>query len=205
MEREKRTSLLILILYLTITMAVILFSIYSQKETALSSPEIMQNATYAVILAATFIFMRISRKSLREIGLFHHDFRRQIVTGIIIAIIFLIIWGILFGLGNSPKGNLLYLVLSQFLVALTEELMFRGYILSILEDIVQTPNRAVFISALLFGLWHYPATHNIPLVLITFLTGAIYSTLRIVFRETDDEISVFSITIAHWAFNVIST
>lgn len=100
-------------------------------------------------------------------------------------------------------GNSLYFIVSQILVAFSEELLFRGYILTMLRDITRTPDRAVIISALIFGLWHYPVSHNISLVLLTAFTGAIYSSLRTIFEKTDDEIGIISLTVAHWLFNIV--
>lgn len=81
--------------------------------------------------------------------------------------------------------------------------MFRGYVLAMFKDIVKTSERAVLLSALVFGLWHYPVSHNLGLVLLTFFTGAVYGSLRTVFEKTDKEISILSIGVAHWVMNVI--
>lgn len=89
------------------------------------------------------------------------------------------------------------------MVAFSEELLFRGYILAMLRDIMKTPNQAVLISALVFGLWHYPVSHNISLVLLAAFTGAIYGSLRTIFEKTGDEIGIVSLTISHWLFNII--
>ena len=101
------------------------------------------------------------------------------------------------------NGCSLYIVLSQLLVAFAEELFFRGYLLEMMKDVARTSERAVIISAFLFGLWHYPISHNIGLVIITFFLGAIYGTLRTLFEKTEKEIGIVSLSIAHWLFNVV--
>lgn len=101
------------------------------------------------------------------------------------------------------SGCSLYIVLSQLLVAFAEELFFRGYLLEMMKDVARTSERAVIISAFLFGLWHYPISHNIGLVIITFFLGAIYGTLRTLFEKTEKEIGIVSLSIAHWLFNVV--
>lgn len=93
--------------------------------------------------------------------------------------------------------------LSQLLVAFAEELFFRGYLLEMMKVVAKTSERAVIISAFLFGLWHYPISHNIGLVIITFFLGAIYGTLRTLFEKTEKEIGIVSLSIAHWLFNVV--
>ena len=101
------------------------------------------------------------------------------------------------------NGCSLYVVLSQLLVAFAEELFFRGYLLEMMKVVAKTSERAVIISAFLFGLWHYPISHNIGLVIITFFLGAIYGTLRTLFAKTEKEIGIVSLSIAHWLFNVV--
>lgn len=128
---------------------------------------------------------------------------RQLLTGVVIGIIFFIVGGILIRWRVSFTGNTLYFIISQILVAFSEELLFRGYILAMLRDMMKTPNQAVIISALLFGLWHYPVSHNISLVLLTAFTGAVYGSLRTIFEKTDDEIGIVSLTTSHWLFNII--
>lgn len=128
---------------------------------------------------------------------------RQLLTGAIVGTIFFIVGGILIGGRGSFTGNTLYFIISQILVAFSEELLFRGYILAMLRDMMKTPNQAVIISALVFGLWHYPVSHNISLVLLTAFTGAVYGSLRTIFEKTDDEIGIVSLTVSHWLFNII--
>lgn len=75
--------------------------------------------------------------------------------------------------------------------------------MAMLRDIMKTPNQAVLILDLVFGLWHYPVSHNISLVLLAAFTGAVYGSLRTIFEKTDDEIGIVSLTVSHWLFNII--
>lgn len=189
---------------LLISMAIILSALYLNRVPKFNSPKLIQNGAYILILLNTLIFIKISKKTLREVGVFQHHFLRQIIVGFVIGVIFLAVAGIFVGWGGFSGKDFMYLAFSQVLVAFTEELLFRGYILAILEDVTDKPDRAVFISALLFGLWHYPAAQNVMLVFIMILTGAVYGTLRIVFERMEDEIGILSLTTAHWIFNVFS-
>lgn len=117
--------------------------------------------------------------------------------------ILLVVCGAFTGWRFFTNGCSLYIVLSQLLVAFAEELFFRGYLLEMMKDVARTSERAVIVSALLFGLWHYPISHNIGLVIITFFLGAIYGTLRTLFEKTEKEIGIVSLSIAHWLFNVV--
>lgn len=165
--------------------------------------EILQNGAYVLMVLGTLAFIALSKKSLRDVGLFRVHLVRQLIVGGVIGGIFLVACGAFTGWRFFANGCSLYIVLSQLLVAFAEELFFRGYLLEMMKDVARTSERAVIISAFLFGLWHYPISHNIGLVIITFFLGAIYGTLRTLFEKTEKEIGIVSLSIAHWLFNVV--
>lgn len=167
------------------------------------STEILQNGAYVLMVLGTLAFIAMSKKSLRDVGLFRVHFVRQLIVGGVIGGILLVVCGAFTGWRFFANGCSLYIVLSQLLVAFAEELFFRGYLLEMMKDVARTSERAVIVSALLFGLWHYPISHNIGLVIITFFLGAIYGTLRTLFAKTEKEIGIVSLSIAHWLFNVV--
>lgn len=174
------------------------------KNVALNfSTEILQNGVYVLMVLGTLAFIAMSKKSLRDVGLFRVHFVRQLIVGGVIGGILLVVCGAFTGWRFFANGCSLYIVLSQLLVAFAEELFFRGYLLEMMKDVARTSERAVIVSALLFGLWHYPISHNIGLVIITFFLGAIYGTLRTLFEKTEKEIGIVSLSIAHWLFNVV--
>lgn len=165
--------------------------------------EILQSGAYVLMVLGTLAFIAMSKISLRDVGLFCGHFVRQLIVGGMIGGIFLVACGAFTGWRFFANGCSLYIVLSQLLVAFAEELFFRGYLLEMMKDVARTSERAVIVSALLFGLWHYPISHNIGLVIITFFLGAIYGTLRTLFEKTEKEIGIVSLSIAHWLFNVV--
>lgn len=165
--------------------------------------EILQNGAYVLMVLGTLVFIALSKKSLRDVGLLRVHFVRQLIVGGVIGGILLVVCGAFTGWRFFANGCSLYIVLSQLLVAFAEELFFRGYLLEMMKDVARTSERAVIISAFLFGLWHYPISHNIGLVIITFFLGAIYGTLRTLFEKTEKEIGIVSLSIAHWLFNVV--
>lgn len=167
------------------------------------STEILQNGAYVLMVLGTLMFIVLGKKSLRDVGLFRLHLVRQLIVGGVIGGILLVVCGAFTGWRFFANGCSLYIVLSQLLVAFAEELFFRGYLLEMMKDVARTSERAVIISAFLFGLWHYPISHNIGLVIITFFLGAIYGTLRTLFEKTEKEIGIVSLSIAHWLFNVV--
>ena len=165
--------------------------------------EILQNGAYVLMVLGTLAFIAMNKKTLRDVGLFRVHLVRQLIVGGVIGGILLVVCGAFTGWRFFANGCSLYVVLSQLLVAFAEELFFRGYLLEMMKDVARTSERAVIISAFLFGLWHYPISHNIGLVIITFFLGAIYGTLRTLFEKTEKEIGIVSLSIAHWLFNVV--
>lgn len=200
----KKKTFLLTIVPLIISLAITLGAVYLYKNMSLSGTcnRIIQNTAYVLMLLTTLFFMKISKKSFREFGVFKEHLFKQIIVGIIISGVFLLLAALL-GWRPYLKENLLYLVLSQVLVAFSEELLFRGFVLAMVKDMVNTSNKVVAISAIIFGVWHYPIGQNIGQVIIAFFLGVIFGALRTIFYNTDDEIGVPSLVIVHWALNVI--
>ena len=203
-DNMKRVKSIVQVTSALLIMTGIIHTTMVIKNVAPNFPaEILQSGAYVLMVLGTLAFIAMSKKSLRDVGLFRVHFVRQLIVGGVIGGIFLVACGAFTGWRFFTNGCSLYVVLSQLLVAFAEELFFRGYLLEMMKDVARTSERAVIISAFLFGLWHYPISHNIGLVIITFFLGAIYGTLRTLFEKTEKEIDIVSLSIAHWLFNVV--
>lgn len=200
----KRVKSIVQVTSALLIMMGIIHATMTIKNVAPNVPaEILQSGAYVLMVLGTLAFIAMSKKSLRDVGLFRVHFVRQLIVGGVIGGILLVVCGAFTGWRFFANGCSLYIVLSQLLVAFAEELFFRGYLLEMMKDVARTSERAVIVSALLFGLWHYPISHNIGLVIITFFLGAIYGTLRTLFEKTEKEIGIVSLSLAHWLFNVV--
>lgn len=203
-DNMKRVKSIVQVTSALLIMMGIIHATMTIKNVAPNFPaEILQSGAYVLMVLGTLAFIAMSKKSLRDVGLFRGHFVRQLIVGGVIGGILLVVCGAFTGWRFFANGCSLYIVLSQLLVAFAEELFFRGYLLEMMKVVAKTSERAVIISALLFGLWHYPISHNIGLVIITFFLGAIYGTLRTLFEKTEKEIGIVSLSIAHWLFNVV--
>lgn len=203
-DNMKRVKSIVQVTSALLIMTGIIHTTMVIKNVAPNFPaEIMQSGAYVLMVLGTLAFIALSKKSLRDVGLFRVHLVRQLIVGGVIGGILLVVCGAFTGWRFFANGCSLYIVLSQLLVAFAEELFFRGYLLEMMKDVARTSERAVIVSALLFGLWHYPISHNIGLVIITFFLGAIYGTLRTLFEKTEKEIGIVSLSIAHWLFNVV--
>ena len=200
----KRVKSIVQVTSALLIMMGIIHATMTIKRAAPNFPaEILQSGAYVLMVLGTLAFIAMSKISLRDVGLFCGHFVRQLIVGGVIGGILLVVCGAFTGWRFFANGCSLYIVLSQLLVAFAEELFFRGYLLEMMKDVARTSERAVIISAFLFGLWHYPISHNISLVIITFFLGGIYGTLRTLFAKTEKEIGIVSLSIAHWLFNVV--
>ena len=203
-DNMKRVKSIVQVTSALLIMMGIIHATMTIKSVAPNVPaEILQNGAYVLMVLGTLAFIAMNKKTLRDVGLFRVHLVRQLIVGGVIGGILLVVCGAFTGWRFFANGCSLYIVLSQLLVAFAEELFFRGYLLEMMKDVARTSERAVIISAFLFGLWHYPISHNIGLVIITFFLGAIYGTLRTLFAKTEKEIGIVSLSIAHWLFNVV--
>ena len=133
-----------------------------------------------VALLAVFLFRKfIDRKSFMSLGLGFSGHANDAISGFLLAPIILGIGTIILHVSGHLQwvdvtfdGNQLFISLGMVaIVALYEEIMFRGYILN---NLMQSFNKwvALIISALLFAVFHMdnPSANIIPLLNI-FLAG----------------------------------
>jgi len=129
-------------------------------------------AIYAISLAILILFIKLGKSSLREHGFRKPtQMRRDMLlsasfTGIYIIV--MLIPGFLFGFTSRPFPGFLFLIVNiprAILIAITTELIFRGYIFRNL-----TRNHGFFISlyasSVMFGLH----TYEFPISIMNLLT-----------------------------------
>ena len=158
---------------------------------------------YLVVLTVFWV----EGRSGRELGLIRSRLGRSLAAGLIIGLIFYFLSNLLYAagapllLGASPKFSpvalnldvLVSVLVSSFiLAALSEELLFRGYLQGGAERAIG-PDRAVIYSAFLFGLWHiawgiplagnpvFALVYGLSYVMFAFLSGIV---LAVAYRST---------------------
>lgn len=105
----------------------------------------------------------------------------------------------LFGFLNYGTKNTLVFFAFQLLVVVTEELFFRGWLLSVLQ-IRLHPALAVGITALLFGLVHL-ITAGLVSFLFSTVLGLVFAVVKVKFKSC----SVYSLMLAHLLYNLAYT
>lgn len=117
----------------------------------------------AVAFTATYLFLRIDKKSFRDIGLnFEQTTLKKFFAGVLFGIILMgtatlfVISYSSFKFETNPNGSILYFLLSTFpllILAFMEEVGFRAYPLIILKQHIGI-RIAIMITSLLFALYH---------------------------------------------------
>ncbi|WP_294373566.1 CPBP family intramembrane glutamic endopeptidase [uncultured Clostridium sp.] len=173
--------------------------IYNNETISIIIKKAVQNFTYIILFIITLTLMKISTISFKKYGLFLSKFYMQMLLGVIVSIIMLIAQLIFFRSIPQIPSQLIYTLISQFIVSISEETFWRGFILENVEEIIKSNNMTVFISALLFALYHYPINHSISQVINAFFLGIVFGVLRTEFKET---IGIPTLATAHAIINI---
>lgn len=162
-------------------------------------------------LVCLIIIRIFLKESFKEYGLYFSKLPTQIFSGIILsAIILYLVYGnhIYMSISEmldrflnifpTPLSIFLY-ILNIFLYVLPEEVVYRGILINFFQKLFRYPFITIFLSALLFGISHYPASHNWDNVMFTFVFGFVFSYLRV---KEPENVSLLSLIIAHFLYNV---
>lgn len=210
--RERKKPIILTVGALAITYMITAVTIYLYRNLKPASDMVfhmIQNASYLLMTLDTFLFMKLSGKPMKEFGLFKRDILKQVISAVIMIAVLMVL-ALVTGWRPTAKEGFWLLAFKQVFVAFSEELLFRGFVLTMFKeifasfkDVFATTRRAVFWSALLFGLWHYPWGQNIRQVISTFIFGLIFGALRTVYEDTDSEIGIPALAAVHWVMNTI--
>ena len=105
----------------------------------------------------------------------------------------------------SMKPDFFYILITTFYcffcVGFSEELIFRGVLISFFQKKFRDFRVSIYLSALLFGISYYLATHDIGQAAYFFVLGIIFGYLRI---QEPEKFTLFSLILAHFLFNIFS-
>jgi membrane protease YdiL (CAAX protease family) len=194
--------------------AVLLLVAYSSHIVAFGNTKIIKMVltilVYAVLVGIPFIISKWKHISLRDFGYSRRKIGKQLLVAVaLFAILFgiIILAPLLQGVDredvlsfkSSSKGILIfYLLCNFFCVGFGEEFIFRGYFYQRIKTATDSEWIGIVLSALLFGLWHYPNGRNIMQVIMTTIIGLIYG---IVSHKTKQG-TVLSTSVAHGLHDV---
>lgn len=186
----------------------ICFNKYILMSLPIVARMILMIILYWLIAVVPIILCKKNKYTLNDIGLSKNKLVKQIVVGVVIAIIlslvFTVIPILIFGKENTYSGyNYKYIwqYVYEFFyttlgVALTEEFIFRGYLLSNIKKISKNSIVSIITTSILFGLFHI-FTGNIIQVIVTTIIGLALVTCR----EKIKSCSFLSLIIAHGLYD----
>ncbi len=146
---------------------------------------------YGLLALGTLLRVRqLSTTPFRYLGYSSQQLPRQLLWGLGVGALSLSLFVLLPLLLGVPEWAILYhkaptaglipmrVVFYLLFVGPVEELVFRGYLFRRLEGLMKGPWGQCLVSALLFGLWHFPSSFDVVNVLwcgcIGFFFGAFY-------------------------------
>lgn len=164
------------------------------------------------MLIPLFLMHGYLHEPLTEYGFHLKKIHIQIISGVILAFI------ILFLTYSSFPGTWLSTVIKhlmgQFsvdcfgtlggivgtlLFAISEEIVFRGFLLTFFNKLFKNSMISILFCAILFGLIHYPIGHNLNQVIFSTIIGFIYGYLRV---KEPEKFTLFSLSLAHCLNNI---
>lgn len=211
-ERKAMVQLTISIIGVFITLyAVILFNQHLLMTFTLETRMVLMILSQWILFLVPGILMWRNRERIADFGFRRNNIFKQIVTGIVLALIMsllLTVIPILLGFEEMVSSTQ-YTRLWQFLygfgytiigVALVEELIFRGYIFHKLLQLKDNKVFAILLSSGLFGLFHI-FNGNLIQVLLTTIIGIIYCILR----EKIPSCTTLSLIVLHGVYDALIT
>jgi hypothetical protein len=186
----------------------ICFNKYVLMSLPLAARMIFMIVMYWIIALVPIIFCVKNKEKLACLGFSKDKILKQVLIGVIIgcimSIFITLIPILIFGKENTYSSyNFKYIwqYLYQFIyllvgVALTEEFIFRGYLLKNIKDICKNSIVPIIITSFLFGLFHI-FNGNIVQVVMTSFIGAIF----VICREKIKDCSLLSLIIAHGLYD----
>jgi uncharacterized protein len=160
---------------------------------------------YVAMAAVPFIICRLKKISLSQLGYSKNNIGKQILIAICIfavTISFTVVIPLLIGMNKndvlnfkcSSVGILIFYIIYDFLfVGFGEEFIFRGYFYNALGTVTKSQLAGVILSSILFGLMHYPNSHNILQVIVTTAIGLLYGFARYKIKNC----TLLSVSVAH--------
>ncbi len=159
------------------------------------------------VLVLPWVYMRQNQESFLDYFKLKGNQKKEIIIGLLCGLSTYIIFGGLFTfIGQnkfpnvSPDINWLKMIYGLFYyifsIALTEEILFRGFIFNTFLKIRHSRGLAIAGSSILFGLYHISHGSLIQ-VIVTGLMGFIYC----MFREKIKGCTLLSLIIAHGFHN----
>lgn len=165
-----------------------------------------------LLIAIAILFVKGNGQSLATIGLSGGNWKASCIAGILLGAVFVFnncVSHLLSGGQLLPLGEIGVLLVYFLLVALCEEIVFRGYIGTRIYGLIQKKWLAIAVTGILFVAMHYPyrmiaggmtfsqlTFDNFGWILNLFFTHVL---LNFIYLKTD---SLYGAILPHWLSNL---
>lgn len=165
---------------------------------------------YVLLLGIPLILCKIMKNPIGTLGFKKEKLAKQVFMGVVIfAMLDLVITIAVLALGDNKDillpakenriGIIIYSVVFDMVCAgLGEETLFRGYFIERFRTLTNSDIWAVVISALMFGIWHFPNGQDFLQVIMTALMGVVFGLARLKIKNA----STLSVGISHGLHDV---
>lgn len=203
-NEKKRIAFELALVYVLLMILISVSSRIVAFGTATASKMMLSVAVYVLFVAVPILAMRFGKISLSELGFTRYHIGKQLLNALLIfiATILLVLLPLLFGAdktnvlsfkSSSLEVLIFYLLYDLFCVGFGEELVFRGYFYARISAFTRIAWMPAVFSAVLFGMIHFPNTHNLINVAATAGLGFIYGLCRWKLKDC----SLLSLSLAH--------
>lgn len=165
-----------------------------------------------MMIIITILFIKIKKEHLSSIGLYQGKWKQScLIGGILASILFFnnCLSHVFQGANFISLNAIIELSVYYLLVALCEEIVFRGYINTRLHGLIKNQYLVIIVSGILFVCMHFPyrmivsgltlsdlVIHNTGWLLDLFITHII---LSLIYLKTN---SLYGAILPHWMSNL---
>ncbi|NSW51127.1 MAG: CPBP family intramembrane metalloprotease [Anaerolineae bacterium] len=193
--QKRRTILHIGVVYLGVMLIVVTAPALRSLAASYTAEMLIKFALYLLMGGMVLGSMKVFKDPVPVLGYKKDSPGTQILLALpIFAGVLLLFVGIPLALGMNPDwllpgkfdqaGRMALAIVHQVLfVGLVEELVFRGYILGKLVHAGFSRPVSVLVSAFLFGWMHFPVGQDFLQVILTFLLGCAWGSLRLILKN----------------------
>ena len=217
-QYTKRDGVLAFVLFVIMTLIYSLLAILENNFEFVRENDLLFGCMVNIfVVAITVLFIKLGGQTLDTIGIYKGKWITSLIVGIILAI-FLFSNNFLSQLMNggslAPIPKILMLLIYFLLVAICEEVVFRGYIGTRIYGLIRKKWLAIFVVGVLFIIMHFPyrmiaygrtlndlTVKNFSWIMDLFITHLV---LNLIYLKTN---SLYGAIIPHWmsnfAYNII--
>lgn len=190
-----------------------LFQLFDISTVYLYTKSYIEGGLLFLLILDIFVILFLIRSFLKEplktYGFHFKKFHLQLISAILLAIVFLelrneYVLEMLFfkHFADLLSVNIVFLFLSELIYTSYEEVLFRGFLLTFFQKLFKNPMPGIFLSSIIFGIFHYPIGPRVGYCIYTFSFGLVLAYLKL---KSPEKFTIFSLSLAHGLHNFIWT